>query len=65
MNHNKVVVNSSGRGDELYVLFENHTDTVISIHQYHSLADRTETITQSNGSYDTLLKMARVILNEN
>lgn len=65
MNHNKVVVNSSGRGDELYVLFENQTDTVISIHQYHSLADRTETITQSNGSYDTLLKMARVILNEN
>ena len=63
MEHIKIVVNSSGKGDELYVLFEKHTNKVISINQYHSLIDRTETITKDNGSYGSLLNIARKTLN--
>jgi hypothetical protein len=63
MEHIKIVVNSSGKGDELYVLFEKYTNKVISINQYHSLIDRTETITKDNGSYGSLLNIARKTLN--
>jgi len=62
MEYIKIVVNSSGKGDELYVLFEKYTNKVISINQYHSMIDRTETITKSNGSYSSLLNVARKIL---
>lgn len=62
MEHIKIVVNSSGKGDELFVLFEKHTNKVISINQYHSLIDRTESITKRNGSYSSLLNVARKIL---
>jgi hypothetical protein len=62
MEYIKIVVNSSGKGDELYVLFEKYTNKVISINQYHSMIDRTETITQDNGSYSSLLNVARKIL---
>ena len=63
MEQIKIVVNSSGKGAELFVLFEKHTNKVISINQYHSLIDRTETITKRNGSYGSLLNIARKILN--
>lgn len=63
MEHIKIVVNSSGKGDELYVVFEKHTNKVISINQYYSMIDRTESITQDNGSYGSLLNIARKILN--
>ena len=62
MEHIKIVVNSSGKGDELYVLFEKYTNKVISINQYYSMIDRTESITQSNHSYNSLLNTARKIL---
>lgn len=64
MEHIKIVVNSSGKGDELYVVFEKHTNKVISINQYYSMIDRTESITQDNGSYGSLLNIARKILND-
>ena len=64
MEYIKIVVNSSGKGDELYVLFEKYTNKVISINQYHSMIDRTETITKSNGSYSSLLNVARKILDD-
>lgn len=62
MEHIKIVVNSSGKGDELFVLFEKHTNKVISINQYYSMIDRTVSITQSNHSYNSLLNTARKIL---
>ena len=62
MEHIKIVVNSSGKGDELFVLFEKYTNKAISINQYHSMIDRTESITKDNGSYSSLLNIARKIL---
>jgi predicted KAP-like P-loop ATPase len=62
MEHIKIVVNSSGKGDELFVLFEKHTNKVISINQYYSMIDKTVTIPQNNGLYNSLLNIARNIL---
>jgi len=62
MEHIKIVVNSSGKGDELFVLFEKHTNKVISINQYYSMVDKTVPIPQNNGLYNSLLNIARNIL---
>lgn len=62
MEHVKIVINSSGKGDELYAVFEKHTNKVISVNQYHSMIDTTVSIPKNNDLYNSLLDIARKIL---